>query len=229
MALFWLGLKTKWFELAEFIRVLWRFRASWLFIRSYLQLKLVYLLDSPYQVSKRFLFKSEEADLYQYGETPLSVFADIIEKVGIDSDEHVYELGSGSGFCALWLATFVGVQATAVELIPVFCRRLERVQKRIGVENLRVSNNDYFHEILKPSTLIYLYASNLDDVVITELAEKLTELPEGARVLSVSYSLADYDQQNAFEVLEVWQAMFPWGEAEVYLQIRTADRQKSGG
>ena len=227
MKLFWLAMRMQWFEVLECFKVLWRFRSSQTFILSYLQLKMIFLLDSPYKVSKRYLTKKREVDLYQYGETPVSLFADIVSEFGVDSSDCVYELGAGSGFCSLWLSAFLDIRTIAVELVPVFCSRLEKVRKRNNIDCLNVSNNSYFSENLQPATLLYIYASNLDDLAITELTAKLMQLPVGTRVISVSYSMVDYCQQNTFRVLKTMTARFPWGEADVFLQVRVADTPMS--
>ena len=73
---------------------------------------------------------------------------------------------------------------------------------------------------LEDASIIYLYGSNLDDQVVTELAERLAELPAGIRIITVSYALQPFIHQQAFKVTDQFTVPFEWGEAEVFLQER---------
>ena len=214
-------------EWLDFIRVLWLFRARKRFIYSYLWLRLYYLLDNPFQVSKRYLHARKETDLYQYGETPVTLFASLLSEAEVDSDDHLFELGAGSGYCSLWAASYLGIRVTAIEQVPVFCHRLAKVKKRFGLDNLIIRENSYLVEDLQPASLIYIYASNLEDKVIVDLAERLAQLPAGVKVMSVSYAIADYCEKGCFSVEKVLTGHFPWGEADVYLQVRASDTPTS--
>ena len=79
---------------------------------------------------------------------------------------------------------------------------------------------DYCQTSLAEASIIYLYGSNLDDQIITELAERLALLPLGVKVITVSYSLQPYLQQLAFILTDQFTVPFAWGEAEVFIQVR---------
>ncbi|WOG29261.1 SAM-dependent methyltransferase [Endozoicomonas sp. 8E] len=228
MKLFLLALKVQYFEWVELYRVFRRFSSHHTFLKAFLELKLRYLLDSPFQVSKRFLIKKKSDDLYLYGETPLTVLDDICEKSGLTSRDHVFELGAGSGFTSLWMAAFAGVRVTSIEQIPTFCLRLRRVSRRMKLDKLTVIEGDYLEVDLSGATVIYLYASNLDDLTIRCLTLRMLALKPGSKVISVSYPLQDYcPVPGIFEQSERFSARFPWGEADIFLQVRTSCVQKS--
>ena len=101
MKLFLLGIKVQYFEWVELFKVFRCYSFHRQFLQAFLGLKLRYLLDSPFQVSKRFLRKRKSDDLYLYGETPLTVLDRISGKAEINPGDHVFELGAGSGFTSL--------------------------------------------------------------------------------------------------------------------------------
>ncbi|WP_252176753.1 rRNA adenine N-6-methyltransferase family protein [Endozoicomonas sp. 4G] len=223
-----MALKVQYFEWVELFRVFRRYSSHRTFLKAFLELKLRYLLDNPFRVSKRFLIKKQSDDLYLYGETPLTVMAEICETSEITSGDHVFELGAGSGFTSLWMAAFAGVRVTSIEQIPTFCQRLRRVSQRLQLDKLNVIEGDYLEVDLSEATVIYLYASNLDDLTIRCLTLRMLALKPGSRVISVSYPLQEYcPVPGIFEQQESFPVSFPWGEADVFLQVRTSYVQKS--
>lgn len=220
--LLFLGFRMKLVEWLEWWRVLFRHRNNRLFIKSYVLLTLYYLLDNPFSVSRRFLLSKGETDIYQYGDTPLTTLQALFGLLDIQPGETVYELGAGAGFTSLWLSAVSGLKVVAVEQVPAFCRRLRAVVSRYDLD-VKVLEQDYLTVDFSQASLLYLYASNLNDDEIALLAEKLLSLPAGARVLSVSYPLQPYcDEMDAFQLINVKSIRFPWGEAEVYLQVKTS-------
>ncbi len=190
------------------------------FLLPWLWLKLSYLLDSPYAVSRRYQRQQQAADLYVYGETPLETLEEIAERSSVKAADHVFELGAGSGFTAIWLHGVKKCRVTAVEQVPLFCWRLLRTVKRMGLSAVSVRCESYLQTSLSEATVVYLYGSNLEDAVITELAERLAELPQGVRLITISYPLTDFVGQETFVVTDQFSAQFEWGEAEVFIQER---------
>ncbi|AMO57964.1 class I SAM-dependent methyltransferase [Endozoicomonas montiporae] len=213
-----LGLNVKYQEWKEFVCVLWRFRACKIFLLSYCLLKFLYLFSGPYSVSRRYLKWMNADDFYSYGETPLMSLASMADRIGLSGDDHVFELGAGSGFTSLWLNLVAGCRVTAIEQVPGFVWRLSWVVRLLRISGVNVCREDYLNSDLSSATIIYLFASDLDDVVITQLAEKLALLSAGTRIVTVSYSLQPYIDQPAFEVMDQFEACFPWGAADVYVQ-----------
>ena len=76
------------------------------FVFPWLWLKLSYLLDSPYAVSRRYQRRIKADNIYVYGETPLTSLELIAERSGVTADDHVFELGAGSGFTSIWSVSY---------------------------------------------------------------------------------------------------------------------------
>ena len=193
------------------------------FLIPWFWLKLSYLLDSPYAVSRRYHRRIKAENIYVYGETPLTTLEMIAEKTGVTSDDHVFELGAGSGFTSIWLHGVKGCQVTAIEQVPVFCWRLHRTIRRMRLSSVNVLCEDYMDSPLEEASIIYLYGSNLDDHVISELAERLADLPAGVKVITVSYALQSFLKREAFEITDQFTVPFEWGEAEVFVQQTALD------
>ena len=188
------------------------------FILPWLWLKLSYLLDSPYGVSRRYQRRNKAKNIYVYGETPLTTLEIIATKSGVTSLDHVFELGAGSGFTSLWLRGVIGCQVTAIELIPLFCWRLHRTVRRMKLAGVDVRCANYLDTSFNDASMIYLYGSNLDDPAITKLATRLGALPEGVRIITISYALQPYVDQPLFALVGQFCVPFEWGEAEVFVQ-----------
>ena len=213
-----LGLRVKYQECCEFICVMWRYRSKPVFLLSYCCLSLLYLFSSPYTVSRRYLKWIGADDPYTYGETPLTTLSKIMELAEIDAGDHVFELGAGSGYTALWLNLVAGCRVTAVELIPGFVWRLRWVVRLFGLVGINVRREDFLTVSLDGVSVVYLCASNLDDSSIKQLAKRLALLPSGTRVISVSYPMQSYIDSVSFEPVDAFEVDFPWGEADVYIQ-----------
>ena len=215
-----LALKQWLYQWRQWLRELRRYGGRPRFLFPWLWLKLCYLLDSPYAVSRRYQRRIKAEDLHVYGETPLTSLELIAEKSAVTASDHVFELGAGSGFTTLWLFGVKGCRVTAIEQVPVFCWRLLRTIRRMGITAIDVRCADYCQTSLAEASIIYLYGSNLDDLAVTELAGHLAMLPVGVKIITVSYALQPYLQTPAFNVTDQFTVPFAWGEAEVFIQVR---------
>lgn len=218
--LFLLAFRQWCYQWRQSFRELKRYGRHPRFAFPWLWLKLSYLLDSPYAVSRRYQRRIKAENIYVYGETPLTSLELIAERSGVTADDHVFELGAGSGFTSIWLQGVKGCQVTAIEQIPLFCWRLQRTSQRMRLHGIDVRCKDYMISPLEGASIIYLYGSNLDEQVITGLAERLAELPAGIKIITVSYALQPFLHQQAFKVTDQFTVPFEWGEAEVFLQER---------
>ena len=215
-----LALRQWLYQWRQWLRELHRYGRWPRFVLPWLWLKLSYLFDSPYAVSRRYQRRIKAENLYVYGETPLTSLELIAKKSAVAAGDHVFELGAGSGFTTLWLHGVTGCRVTAIEQVPLFCWRLHRTIRRMKITAIDVRCADYCQTSLAEASIIYLYGSNLDDQIITELAERLALLPLGVKVITVSYSLQPYLQQLAFILTDQFTVPFAWGEAEVFIQVR---------
>lgn len=177
-----------------------------------------YILRSPYRISKRYLKHKREEDLYTYGETPLFTFEKMAKAAGITPLDRVLELGCGRGRGVFFLAHFYNCNVVGIERIPQFVKLASHVADRHQIENVTFKCADMFKMDWPEVSVIYLYGTCLRDSEIKGVIKKLKTFPKGTRILSVSYSLIEYDKDEAFKLEKRFPVSFPWGETEAFLQ-----------
>jgi SAM-dependent methyltransferase len=178
-----------------------------------------YIFRSPYQISKKYLKKKREKDLYTYGETPLTTFEKMAREVGVKPLDHVLELGCGRGRGFFFLAHFYNCKVTGIERIPQFVKLADHVASKHKVENVSFKCGDMFEMKWPDANVIYLYGTCLLDDEIKQVMNKVKTFPKETRILSVSYPLLEYDDDHAFKLIKRFPVAFPWGETEAFLQV----------
>lgn len=217
--LFWINLKVQIKSILDFCRVIILYYPKFSFAKADFSLLLMYLFHNPYTISKRFLQKKEEKEIYVYGETPLTTLAMIAKEVEISSRDTVFELGCGRGRTCFWLRYFLGCQVVGIEHIPEFVERALKIRNRLEVDKVEFRQEDMLESDFKEASVIYLYGTCYDLPFIQALIKKFHALPAGTKIITVSYSLADYGD-TAYEIMKRFPAKFTWGTADVYLNVK---------
>lgn len=204
----------------EFLKVAFRYYGSFSFLKADLLLRLTYLFNNPYKISKRFLMNKGSQEIYAYGETPLTSLEKIVKECDLSKKDCVYELGSGRGRTCFWLHSFIGCAVVGIEYIPEFVGRANWVKDTLGLTNIEFRLEDMVRTEFSGATVCYLYGSCLEDKTIKTLAKHFAQLPRGTKIITVSYPLTDYvEGNNTFEVMKRFTIPYTWGEADVFLQI----------
>ncbi|GAB4228841.1 MAG: class I SAM-dependent methyltransferase [Chlamydiales bacterium] len=219
-SLAWVNLKFGIYSSFEYIKTVFRYYRHIPFMLSDLSLLSYYVLRSPYRISKHFLTKRGEEEVYTYGETPLTTLDYIVKTCDLKKADTIYELGCGRGRTCFWLAQVLGCNTVGIEYLPEFVQHANAVKKRFHVENLEFLRKDLFDVDLSQASHIYLYLITMKDSDIERLAEKCAELKPGTAIITVSFPLCRYSKQPVFEIMKCFPAQFPWGEAQVFLQYR---------
>lgn len=209
---------VKLWEFREFLRVLWRYYPNSAFRRVDLGLLFVYFFRSPYRMSRRFLEVKGAKNIHAYGETPLSSLEALVQAAAITADDVVYELGCGRGRSCFWLHHFVGCEVVGVDFIPTFPRAGNWLVERYGIQGVSFREEDMAQVDYSGASVVYLYGTGFERGLLVRLTEALARLPDGAKVISVSYSLNDYCPVQRFRLKEVVPVQFNWGEGRVYIQ-----------
>lgn len=212
----WIQLKNAW----EQIKVCARYYYHWDFAKADACLFLTYLFDNPYKLSKRFLTRRGEKEIYAYGETPLSSLEEIAKICKIKSQDKVFELGCGRGATCFWLSTILKCSVVGIDYLPEFIQRAKRIQQKLKIKNLEFRLGDIADADLSGATVIYLYGTCLDESMIQTLIQKFKKLPAGTKIITVSYPLSDYIKgESPFEIMNQFEVSFTWGTADVFLQL----------
>lgn len=212
--------KVKFRNLVEFGRVVMRYYSDIPFLKIDTTLLMSYLFSNPFGISKRFLMRKGENNVYTYGETPLTTLAIIAKSCQLSPQDVVFELGCGRGRTCFWLRQFIGCQVVGVDYVPTFIQKAQRVKERFHVQGVSFRLEDLFQTDLQGATVIYLYGTCFSDHEIGRLIKRFSQLPEGAKIVTVSYALRDIQPEALFPVLKQFAVPFTWGTADVYLQIK---------
>lgn len=204
----------------EYLKVIFFYYRNFSFLKIDLNLIFLYLFKNPFRISKFFLLEKKQKDIYTYGETPLTTLEHIAKKCQISKEDTVFELGTGRGRACFWLQQFIQCKVIGIEYVPEFIANAEAIKKRYHLERVEFRQEDMLKADVTGATVIYLYGSCLEDKQIEQLIENLSCLPQGTKIISVSYPLTDYTLKPLFEIMNCFEAKFPWGTAEVYLQYR---------
>lgn len=219
MSLLWINLKVFLKNLVEFLKVAFRYYGNVSFFKADLSLRLMYLFHNPYKISKRFLMNRGADEVYAYGETPLTTMELIANECGITNEDCVYELGAGRGRTCFWLNSFLGCSVVGIEYIPEFVERANLIAKKLKLKEITFQLADMLKVDLRGATVCYLYGTCLDDFSIEKISRQFAKLPKGSKIITVSYPLSDYTEDDKFVVLKRFTAPFTWGVADVFLQV----------
>lgn len=217
--LLWLKLTVSIKNTLEFFKVAFRYYCSLSFLKADLALRLTYLFDNPYKISKRFLKKKGAEDVYAYGETPLTSMELIAKECGFTKKDCIFELGSGRGRTCFWLHSFIGCSVVGIEYVPEFVERANKIKGYLGIKNIDFRLEDMAKANLSGATACYLYGTCLDEETINTLARHFAKLPAGTKIITVSYPLTDYPKGYSFEVMKRFSVPYTWGDADVFLQV----------
>jgi len=213
----WLMLKTQGFFLLDSIKTAWKYYRNRTFAKVDLHLSVHYLFRNPFRISRRFLKQKGEEEIYAYGETPLSTLEQICQEFDVSSEDIVFELGCGRGMTCFWLNIIWGCDVVGIEYIPEFVATAQRAVHQFQLKSIRFRLDDMFETDLTGATVIYLYGTCLKEEEIQRLANKFAKLPQGTKIITTSYSLAEYS--HALSVSKELQGRFAWGTTDVFLHV----------
>jgi SAM-dependent methyltransferase len=147
-----------------------------------------------------------------YGETPLTTLHRIADLCHLTASDTWLELGSGRGKSCFWIAQFAGCRAIGLEKIPLFTH-LARFLSSLFQIRADFQQGDMFEADFSAATCVYVYSTCLSDEQLSRLAQRMTSLPPGARIVTISAPLPGWPHRP-------FPISFPWGQAEAYLHTK---------
>ncbi len=220
--LLFVNLKVSLINLVEWIHVAIKYYPCFEFFKIDLAFFLSYLWINPFRVSKHFLIQKGEKEIYSYGETPLTTLDWIARKCHLSAQDVVFELGCGRGRTCFWLNQFIGCAVVGIDYVPIFIEKAQKIKKRFHVQRVSFRLEDLFQADFTGATVIYLYGTCFSAGYIDLLIERFSHLPEGTKIITISYALTKFQPEAPFELIEQFPASFTWGTTDVYLQIRNS-------
>jgi len=204
------------FNCIEYCKVVYYYYSNKPFRKVDTSLLKYYLFNSPFKISKNFLIGKGAEDIYAYGETPLTTFDLIIQRLNIQTTDLFVELGCGRGRCCFWLQAFKGCDVLGIEWVPEFVEIANEISEKNHLKNINFVCQDMLTTDFSNATIIFLYGTCLEDEIIDQLIKKFSQLKKECRIITVSYSLLDYSK-GFFEIEDQFSARFTWGIGEVFI------------
>lgn len=168
---------------------------------------------NPYRMTKEFLKLKGISNVHQYGETPLTVMAQIARECSLTPTDRLIELGCGRGRGVFFLSEMIGCSVHGIEWNPLFVS----LAQSIPASKASFSCQDMCSADLSQASVIYLYGTCLDEESIQKLLSKLEGVAKETKIITISYPLSDYSP--SFVVSKQFQVSFPWGNTEAYLNL----------
>lgn len=221
---FCLSVALRWYTFKDYLRTVFRYYRNLQFAKIDVTLLFSYFWTSPYYLSRKWAETSGYKASAIYGETPLMTMEKIAKEASITKQDVVYELGSGRGRCVFWLQAFIGCRVVGVECNPIFIENANAIKERFHLENTSFILEDVLKVDFKDVTVIYLYLITLSDSDIIALAKRLAALPNGTRIITISFSLTEYDESSAFQLVKEFEVEFPWGKTDAYLNCLVSSK-----
>ncbi|MBS0649155.1 MAG: methyltransferase domain-containing protein [Verrucomicrobia bacterium] len=156
-------------------------------------------------------FRLKEA--FPYGETPLCSLKQIADRCGLKPEDKMVDLGCGRGRGVFFLAHHYGCQVHGIDKMRDFIDQASRLKEQYSVENASFLCEDLRNYDFSQATFVFFYGTIFSEEFVRELTEKLKVLPEGAKIITVSYPLEGFELKDQFPV------SFSWGTGEVYYHL----------
>lgn len=216
-----LQLAVSWFHCIEWIKVIFKYYWHLTFALLDLQVLILSFWYNPFRLCR--LYKEErlrkgekDVEHYTYGETPLTVMDQIVQKFQIKPGDHLLEMGSGRGRLSFFLSQVIGCQVTGVENVPQLYQISLKALHFFKPPHVKFLLEDFFLTSFDGYDAIYLFGTTLSEEKVEILTRKFSEVKKGTKIVTVSFPLPS----PHFEIMHVISCRFDFGYADVYLQIK---------
>lgn len=123
--------------------------------------------------------------------TTNELLAIMLKTAKVNSNDLVYDLGSGDGRIAIAAAKDFGARAVGIEFNPAMAELAQRNVNRSGVsERVKIINGDIFVEDFSRATVVTMYL--LPELNIA-LRPTILKMKPGTRVTSHAFNMGDWD------------------------------------
>jgi len=142
--------------------------------------------------------EAQESDV-PYVPTPTAVVNRMLEMAEVDSNDVVYDLGSGDGRIVIQAAKRYGARSVGIEIDPDLVRKARQNAKEAGVSDLvEFRQADLFETDISEATVITMY---LLPSVNKELRPKLfEELQPGTPIVSHDFDMGEWEPEQTVEM-----------------------------
>lgn len=206
----------------EYSKVVFRYYSNPVFRCADLAVIRAYLFESAFRIQKKFLLKRHASDIYQYGETYLTTFEELIDKAKVMPNDVYVELGCGRGRTCFWTYAFKKCRTVGLDFVPAFIEKANAIVMKQKLQGIEFVCQDFLQEKWPEGTVYYIDATLSDNEEIAELISIFDTLPKGTRVIAINMSLTgDYPSERPqWKQLSSQFVPFPWGVAEANIFLK---------
>jgi SAM-dependent methyltransferase len=130
--------------------------------------------------------------------TSNELLAIMLKTAKVNSNDLVYDLGSGDGRIAISAAKDFGARAVGIEFNPAMAELAQRNVNRSGVgDRVKIINGDIFVEDFSKATVVTMYL--LPELNIA-LRPTILKMKPGTRVTSHAFNMGDWDADIEIDI-----------------------------
>ncbi len=134
-----------------------------------------------------------------YVPTPQPVVDAMLQLAQVNSNDVIYDLGSGDGRIPITAAQRFGIRSVGVDINPQRVQEANANAQKAGVTNrVEFRQQDLFETDLRNATVVTLYL--LPDVNLKLRPKLLRELRPGTRIVSHAFDMGDWQPQQVQQV-----------------------------
>ncbi|MBL1177799.1 MAG: class I SAM-dependent methyltransferase [Pantanalinema sp. GBBB05] len=134
-----------------------------------------------------------------YVPTPTAVVNEMLRLANVQSDDVVYDLGSGDGRIVITAAQERGARGIGIDINPQRIREANENAQKAGVtDRVQFRQADLFETDFRDATVVTLYL--LPDLNLKLRPKLLRELKPGTRIVSHAFDMGDWKPEKVVEV-----------------------------
>ncbi len=159
--------------------------------------------DTPAKSDSPQLSLEEQLQAHQpevpYVPTPNEVVLKMLELAEVNSEDVLYDLGSGDGRIVIAAAAQYGARGVGIEINPDLVEQSQQNARAAGVDD-RVDffQQDLFETNLQAATVVTLYL--LPEVNLRLRPKLFQELEPGTRIVSHDFDMGDWEPDQVVQV-----------------------------
>jgi len=134
-----------------------------------------------------------------YVPTPPPVVDEMLRLADVQSDDVIYDLGSGDGRIVITAAEEYGTRGVGIDIDPERVQQARQNAEQSGVTNqVEFRQADLFESDFSEATVVTLYL--LPELNIQLRPKLLTELEPGTRIVSHAFDMGEWEPEQVVEV-----------------------------
>ncbi|WP_449419841.1 methyltransferase domain-containing protein [Phormidium nigroviride] len=134
-----------------------------------------------------------------YVPTPVKVVDEMLRLANVQSNDVVYDLGSGDGRIVIAAAQKVGARGIGIDINPERIREANENAQKAGVsDRVEFRQADLFQTNFSEATVVTLYL--LPELNVKLRPQLLSQLKPGTRIVSHEFDMGDWKPEQVVEV-----------------------------